>query len=131
MALYTRPEPAMLKALIYNNRPEIFMKMTSIPRLILLAALASFAAGCAGTSPFLSPEDAALRQKVKAEVAQYSHVIDVSVVDGRVYLTSDTCVDSYGLTNKLEEEIERIDGVTKVFSHVPVCGDDRLDRLSE
>ena len=105
------------------------MKTTFFPRFVLFAALAFIAAGCAPISFFLSPEDQALKEKVEAEVALYSNVIDVSVVDGRVYLTSRTCVDSYSLGDTLREEIRYMDGVRAVFNDVRICGDDRRYRM--
>lgn len=103
------------------------MQKTSLPHLALFAALALTVAGCATAFPFLSPEDRALREKVEASIAQYTHVVNVSVVNARVYLTSATCVDTYGVFMKLEEAISQVDGVKAVFNDVPVCGNERDD----
>lgn len=93
-------------------------------RAAVFAALAFLASGCATARyPFLSPEDQALKARVQATVARYSGVINVSAVDGRIYLSSGSCVEIYGLVETVIEEVRYMDGVKAVFSDVPICGD--------
>lgn len=105
------------------------MKTAFLPRFALFASLALIAAGCAAIPSLLGPEDQALKKRIETEVALYSNVVDVSVVDGRVYLTSTECLDSYSLGDQLREEIRQIAGVEAVFNHIRVCGDDLRYRM--
>ena len=92
-------------------------------RFTVCAVLAFLLAGCATAEyPFLSPEDQALKARVEQKVALYSDVINVSVVDRRVYLTGN-CVDIYGLVETVVDEVRHMEGVRAVFEDVVICGD--------
>ena len=108
---------------------EMIMNGRIYPCFAVLVALLAVAAGCASARyPFLTPEDVALKEKVQAEVALYSDVVEVSAVNGRIYL-SGNCVETYGLVEKIVENVRRIDGVREVYDDVKYCDRDRWDDL--
>lgn len=96
------------------------MNTLTFPQPVVLILFVLLASGCATAK--LSPEDQALKKRVQAEVAHYSDIIEVSAVNGRVYL-SGNCVETYGLANEVEDVVKHMDGVKDVANSIVTCGD--------
>ncbi len=84
--------------------------------LLLPATLAVCLSCAAAGSPFASPEDAALKQKLTAELGQYTRTMNITVSGGRVYMEGD-------LKNQAELEdamavIRATEGVTSIMEDV-------------
>lgn len=85
--------------------------------VLLFPAILVFCVSCAGgAQPFASAEDAALKQKLTAELGPHTRTMNITVSGGRVYMEGD-------LKNKAEldeamDVIRAADGVTSIMEDV-------------